>query len=185
MSGKVVVNRCISVDGFIAGPDHAMDWGGGRALADFVDPADFAGVAAETGAMLIGRTTWEVGDRIAAEEPAGIDYPFTGPMFLLSHRPLDPPDPEVTILSGDISEAVATALAAAGARRRHPLRPGRPRGNRPRATEQQALQGRHDPSLRRAQAGPGVTAGLSGSAGSAGRAQRIGPASAASRPWCG
>jgi dihydrofolate reductase len=35
-------------------------------------------------------------------------------MFLLSHRPLDPPDPDVTILSGDIGEAVATALAAAG-----------------------------------------------------------------------
>jgi dihydrofolate reductase len=27
---------------------------------------------------------------------------------------LDPPDPDVTILSGDIGEAVATALAAAG-----------------------------------------------------------------------
>jgi dihydrofolate reductase len=35
-------------------------------------------------------------------------------MFLLTHRPLEPPDPEVTILSGDIGEAVATALAAAG-----------------------------------------------------------------------
>jgi dihydrofolate reductase len=35
-------------------------------------------------------------------------------MFLLTHRPLEPPDPEVTILSGDIGKAVATALAAAG-----------------------------------------------------------------------
>jgi len=35
-------------------------------------------------------------------------------MFLLSHTPLDPPDPDVTVLSGDIREAVATALAAAG-----------------------------------------------------------------------
>jgi dihydrofolate reductase len=49
-----------------------------------------------------------------AEEPGSVDYPFTGPMFLLSHRPLDPPDPDVTIVSGDIREAVATALAAAG-----------------------------------------------------------------------
>ena len=32
----------------------------------------------------------------------------------LRHRPLDPPDPDVTILSGDIGEAVATALDAAG-----------------------------------------------------------------------
>ena len=35
-------------------------------------------------------------------------------MFLLTHRPLEPPDPAVTILSGDIGKAVATALAAAG-----------------------------------------------------------------------
>ena len=49
-----------------------------------------------------------------AEEPGSVDYPFTGPMFLLTHRPLDPPDPAVTILTGDIGDAVATALAAAG-----------------------------------------------------------------------
>ena len=35
-------------------------------------------------------------------------------MFLLTHRPLEPPEPEVTILTGDIGEAVATALDAAG-----------------------------------------------------------------------
>jgi dihydrofolate reductase len=114
MSGKVVVNRCMSLDGFIAGPGDSMDWGGGRALADFVAPEDFAEIAAATGAMLVGRRTWEVGDRMEAEEPGSVDYPFSGPMFLLSHRPLDPPDPNVTILSGDIGDAVATALAAAG-----------------------------------------------------------------------
>jgi dihydrofolate reductase len=112
--GKVVVNRAMSLDGFIAAPGHVMDWGGGRPLADFVDPEDFAAVAGATGAMLVGRRTWEVGDRMEEENPGSVDYPFTGPMFLLSHRPLDPPNPDVTILSGDIGEAVATALAAAG-----------------------------------------------------------------------
>jgi dihydrofolate reductase len=114
MSGKVIMNRCMSLDGFIAGPGHSMDWGGGRALADFVAPADFAEVAAATGAMLVGRRTWDVGDRMEAEEPGSVDYPFSGPMFLLTHRPLDRPDPAVRILSGDIGAAVATALAAAG-----------------------------------------------------------------------
>jgi dihydrofolate reductase len=104
----------MSLDGFIAGPGGSMEWGRGRALSDFV-PADvIAEVAAATGAMLVGRRTWEVGARMEAEEPGTVDYPFTGPMFLLSHRPLDPPNPDVTILSGDIGEAVATALAAAG-----------------------------------------------------------------------
>jgi dihydrofolate reductase len=110
-NGKVVVNRSMSLDGFIAGPGHAMDWG---PLAGFVAPGDVAEVAAATGAMLIGRRTWEVGDKMEAEDPGSTDYPFSGPFFLLTHRPLEPPDPDVTILSGDIGEAVATALDAAG-----------------------------------------------------------------------
>ena len=113
-NGKVVVNRAMSLDGFIAGPGDDMGWGGKRSLADYVAPEDFAAIAAATGAMLVGRRTWEVGDKMEAEEPGSVDYPFSGPMFLLSHRPLDPPDPDVTILSGDITEAVSTALAAAG-----------------------------------------------------------------------
>jgi dihydrofolate reductase len=104
----------MSLDGFIAGPGHAMDWGGDRALADFVAPDDVAEIAAATGAMLIGRRTWDVGDKLAAEDPSSADYPFSGPMFLLTHRPLKPPKPEITILTGDIGEAVATALDAAG-----------------------------------------------------------------------
>ena len=98
MSGKVVVNRCMSLDGYIAGPGHSMDWGGGRALADFVAREDVEEIASATGAMLVGRRTWEVGDQMAAEDPGSNDYPFSGPMFLLTHRPLEPPVPDVTIL---------------------------------------------------------------------------------------
>jgi dihydrofolate reductase len=112
--GKVVVNRSMSLDGFIAGPGHRMDWGGGRALADFLAPDDLAGIAAATGSMLIGRNTWDVGSRMEAEEPGSVDYAFHGPFFLLTHRPLEPPEPDVTILSGDIGDAVATALDAGG-----------------------------------------------------------------------
>ena len=115
-NGKVVVNRCMSLDGFIAGPGDSMDWGDGRALADFVAPDDFAEIAAATGAMLVGRRTWEVGERMEAEEPGSVDYPFSGPVFVLTHEPPDPPDPEVTFLTGDIGQAVATALDAAGGR---------------------------------------------------------------------
>jgi dihydrofolate reductase len=37
-----------------------------------------------------------------------------GAEFVLTHEPPDPPDPAVTFLTGDIGEAVATALRAAG-----------------------------------------------------------------------
>jgi dihydrofolate reductase len=108
-TGKVVVNRSMSLDGFIAGPGDAMDW-----IFDFVAPDEIPEIAAATGAMLVGRRTWDVGDRMKAEQPGSTGYPFSGPMFVLTHKPPEPPDPEVTYLSGDIGEAVATALDAAG-----------------------------------------------------------------------
>ena len=115
-NGKVVVNRSMSLDGFIAGPGDAMDW-----IFDFVTPdaAWLTEIAAATGAMLVGRRTDEVGDRMDAEQARGSassdeGYPFSGPTFVLTHRPPDPPAPGVTYLSGDIREAVATALEAAG-----------------------------------------------------------------------
>jgi dihydrofolate reductase len=111
-NGKVVVNRAMSLDGFIAGPGDSLDWGP-RHVAEHA-PNEFAAIAAATGAMLIGRRTWDVGDRMEEEEPGSVDYPFSGPMFLLTHRLPETPDPEVTYLTGDIGEAVATALDAAG-----------------------------------------------------------------------
>ena len=113
MPGKVVINRAMSLDGFIAAPGHVMDWGFGRTLADFVDQEDFRAVAAATGAMLVGRRTSDVGDRMRAEDPDIVDYPFSGPVFVLTHRPPASPPSGVRYLSGDIEEAVATARRAA------------------------------------------------------------------------
>ena len=114
--GKVVVNRSMSLDGFIAGPGDAMDW-----IFDFVEPKApwMTEIAAQTGAMLVGRRTDEVGDRMDADNERGSassdeGYPFSGRVFVLTHRPPEPPAPDVSYLSGDIGEAVATALAAAG-----------------------------------------------------------------------
>jgi hypothetical protein len=42
-TGKVVVNRAMSVDGFIAGPDHTMDW-----ISDFWTADAFPEVMAAT-----------------------------------------------------------------------------------------------------------------------------------------
>src|SRR6476469_7263122 len=113
-NSKVVVNRCMSLDGFIAAAGHVMDWGEGRQLTDFVGPDEFHEIAAATGAMLVGRRTADVGDRMEAEKPGSVDYPFSGPVFVLTHRPLEPPAPGITYLTGDIGEAVATARSAAG-----------------------------------------------------------------------
>jgi dihydrofolate reductase len=110
-SGKVVVNRTMSVDGFTAGPGDAMDW-----IFDFIGPIEeeFPEIMAATGAMLIGRRTYEVGKRMAANRSEVTPAYDGGAEFVLTHEPPDPPDPGVTFLSGDIGEAVATALRAAG-----------------------------------------------------------------------
>src|SRR4051812_43897913 len=106
-TGKVVVNRAMSLDGFIAGPDHTMDW-----IFDFWTADAAPEVMAATGAMLIGRGTYEVGKRMAGEERDERDYEG-GAQFVLTHEPPDKPDPNVTFLTCDIAEAVATALSAA------------------------------------------------------------------------
>jgi len=103
--GKVVVNRSMSLDGFIAGPDHEMDW-----AIDFFTEDPFPEIMAATGAMLIGRRTHEVAKRMSHEDR---DYDG-GPVFVMTHQPPDEPDPGVTFLTGDLAEAVATARAVAG-----------------------------------------------------------------------
>ncbi|MHA6785420.1 dihydrofolate reductase family protein [Pseudonocardia saturnea] len=103
--GKVVVNRAMSLDGFIAGPDNAMDW-----IMEYRMETAFPEVMRATGAMLVGRGTHEVGRRMSTE---GAAYDG-GPVFVLTHRPPDEPELGVTFLTCDLGEAVATARAAAG-----------------------------------------------------------------------
>lgn len=102
---KVVVNRAMSLDGFIAGPDHAMEW-----IFEYLKDDAFPEVMRATGAMLVGRGTYEVAKRMPDEDT---DYDG-GPVFVLTHRPPDEPEQGATFLSCDLAEAVATARAAAG-----------------------------------------------------------------------
>jgi dihydrofolate reductase len=111
--GKVVVNRAVSIDGFIFGPRYSRFWVGGRKVGDVVPWAETVETASRTGAMLVGRNTADVGDKMETEEAGSVDYPFEGGLFLLTHRPPEPPEEGVTVLSGDIRAAVETALAGA------------------------------------------------------------------------
>lgn len=104
-TGKVVVNRAMSLDGFIAGPGDDMGW-----IGEHFSDATFPEVMAATGSMLIGRGTYEVGRRMTAEETS---YEG-GARFVLTHNPPEEPDPSVTFLTGPLEEALATARAAAG-----------------------------------------------------------------------
>jgi dihydrofolate reductase len=158
-TGKVVVHRAMSLDGFIAGPGHAMDW-----VFGYVAPDEFPEIIAATGAILAGRRTYEVGRRDAsAGKASGEAYggAWSGPQFVLTHQPPENPEgPAVTFLSGDIEAAVATARKAADgknleifgadvttARRRHTLLFPRSGENRPGTDQHHTLGVRHHAPL--------------------------------------
>jgi hypothetical protein len=70
-----------------------------------------------TGAILSGRGSYDVGEgstRSETSRPFGGRW--SGPEFVLTHRPPADPPPGLRFLSGDIREAVDTARAAAGGR---------------------------------------------------------------------
>jgi dihydrofolate reductase len=110
-TGKVVVHRTMSLDGFIAGPGDSMDW-----IFEYPTPDQAAEVMAATGAIIAGRRTYEVGQRDTGK-PTGEAYggAWQGAQFVLTHQPPKTPrDPAVTFLTGDIADAIATARKAAG-----------------------------------------------------------------------
>jgi len=112
--GIVRVSTTLSLDGYMAGPNHEMDW-----VFDYAGDASTELVQElidTTGSILAGRGSYDVGrDSTRRETSAPFGGRWSGPQFVLTH---DPPDDEedesITFISGDIRDAVATARDAAG-----------------------------------------------------------------------
>ena len=111
--GKVLWHFTMSLDGFVAGPDHGMDW---MAMTTH-RPGLTEEYAQTTGAVLGGRDGWD------AFPDTSVIYggAWKGPVFVLTHHPEDAaadaaPDPRVTFLNCDVAEAVRIGLEAAGGR---------------------------------------------------------------------
>jgi dihydrofolate reductase len=110
--GKLLWHTMMSLDGFIAGPNQDMSWVFGLEARsrETVDA-----VVGSTGALLVGRRTQDVEDRL---QPGFYGGAFRGPFFVLRHDP--PPDPPVVkgvtgrFLDVGIEEAVTIAKEAAG-----------------------------------------------------------------------
>ncbi|MBB5084791.1 dihydrofolate reductase family protein [Nonomuraea endophytica] len=104
-SGKVLFHFAMSLDGFVAGPNHEMGWMAGT---------DRPGMEREyertTGAILGGRDGY---DALPGARPYSSDW--DGPIFVLTHHPEDaPPAAGITFLNCDVAEAVRIGLEAAG-----------------------------------------------------------------------
>jgi dihydrofolate reductase len=75
-------------------------------------------VIARTGAVLAGRRVYDVGRRVQRPDARGLfEGRWQGPHFILTHTPpADETHPSYVFLSGEIRDAVATAMAAADGR---------------------------------------------------------------------
>jgi dihydrofolate reductase len=110
--GKVLWHVTMSLDGFIAGPGDAMDW----VFKNESGPsAEFEEVLRTLGAVLVGRRSYDVGQRAQRPEMRKVyGGAWTGPQIVLTHHtPAATPEPTMSFLSGDIRKAVDTALRAA------------------------------------------------------------------------
>jgi dihydrofolate reductase len=109
--GKVLWHTMMSLDGFIAGPNDDMDWVFG---VDGGDGQTADEIVRSTGALLVGRRTQDVEDRL---QPGFYGGAFRGPFFVLRHDPPAQP-PVVKGVTGQfidvpIQKAVAVAKEAA------------------------------------------------------------------------
>ncbi|MER7283105.1 dihydrofolate reductase family protein [Dactylosporangium sp. NPDC000244] len=107
-AGKVLWHFTMSLDGFVAGPDHDMSWMSG-------DMSFRPGLVEEyvetTGAVLGGRSGWDA----TIDEVRPYGGAWKGALFVLTHHPEDArPAADVTFLSCDVAEAVRIGLEAAG-----------------------------------------------------------------------
>src|SRR5256885_9928908 len=112
MMGKVLWHTMMSLDGFIAGRNDDMQWAFG---VDGGPSRTIEEVLRSTGALLVGRWTQDVEDRL---QPGFYGGAFRGPFFVLRHDPPSEP-PVVKGVTGQfidvpIQKAVAVAKEAAG-----------------------------------------------------------------------
>jgi dihydrofolate reductase len=104
-AGKVLWHFTMSLDGFVAGPNHEMDWMSGISGRPGVEEEYIA----TTGAVLGGRAGW---DAFSGSRP--YSDAWQGSIFVLTHHPEDAtPADGVTFLTCDVAEAVRIALEAA------------------------------------------------------------------------
>jgi dihydrofolate reductase len=105
-AGKVLWHFAMSLDGFVAGPGHTMDFLAGTTVRDGLHQEYIE----TTGAILAGRDGFD--SAIGDSRPYG--GAWKGPIFVLTHHPEDArPDEGITILSCPVEEAVRIGLEAA------------------------------------------------------------------------
>ncbi|MFB9234778.1 dihydrofolate reductase family protein [Plantactinospora siamensis] len=109
---KLLYSGTVSLDGFLAGPDGDMSW----ATPHLGPNPEIDDLIGRIGALLVGRRTFG-GDDPYRDDPERAGKAFgggwSGPQFVLTHRPPATAAPDVTFVT-ELAEGVAAASAAAG-----------------------------------------------------------------------
>ena len=107
-----------TLDGFIADPNHSLDWLFIR-QQDREGPLNYAEFFAGVGALAMGSTTyeWILEHEFADKDPADWKWPYDVPCWVFTHRQLTVvPDARVEFTSADIATVHQEMVAAAGGR---------------------------------------------------------------------
>jgi dihydrofolate reductase len=112
---RVIAGLTVSLDGFFEDADGKFS----ELYSDFaelMDSAYFTTSQAETGAVLMGRRTF---DEAPDPDSYAVDYEYQVPLFVLTHRaperePARNENLYVTFVTDGLESAVAQATAAAG-----------------------------------------------------------------------
>jgi len=113
MTGKVVWHTTMSLDGYIADQNDDIGWAFGHSGS--ISPS-LDETIGRTGAVLMGRRLYDLGATSAAEFKL-YGGAYTGPVFVVTHRPPEGPGTEgITFVTAGVHEAAGRALAVAEGR---------------------------------------------------------------------
>jgi dihydrofolate reductase len=99
-----------SLDGFIADPDHSLDWLFTR-QQDENGPLNYDTFIKDIGAVAMGRTTYEW---ILKHEGPDITWPYTVPSWVFTHHELPPVEGDIRFTQDDVASVHAEMVEAAG-----------------------------------------------------------------------
>jgi dihydrofolate reductase len=107
-----------TLDGFIADPNHSLDWLFTRAR-ERQGLLDYDAFIAEVGAIAMGRTTyeWILDHEFADKDPAEWKWPYDVPCWVFTHRQArEVPNAQIEFTSADVATVHAELMRAADGR---------------------------------------------------------------------
>jgi Dihydrofolate reductase len=116
--GQTQYYTATTLDGFIADPDHSLEWLFSR-KREPEGPLTYEAFIAEVGAIAMGSATyeWILGHEFSGKDPSEWRWPYDVPCWVFTHRELTVvPGATIVFARGDVAPVHAEMLDAAAGR---------------------------------------------------------------------